>query len=102
MTGTPWKKPSSVVQAWGAVQLRTDSTGRRVKTGEQVTAILCGLYVKTNAWDRQFNRGRRAAPQKCAEYIQSEMIPGLRSIQESLMPDTATLIHPPQMSARLH
>lgn len=83
---------------WDELTMVSFNSLRLAITRQHTTmgALLCGLYVKTSAWDRQFNRGRRAAPQKCADYILSEMIPGLRSMRESLKP-RASIIHPPQL-----
>lgn len=85
---------------WDEISMVSFNTLRLAVSQQHTTmgALLCGLYVKTNAWDRQFNRGSRAAPQKCADYILSEMIPGLKSMRDSLKPK-ASIIHPPQMGA---
>lgn len=83
---------------WDEISMVSFNSLRQAVSQQHTTmgALLCGLYVKTNAWDRQFNRGRRAAPQKCADYILSEMIPGLKSMRESLK-GKASIIHPPQL-----
>jgi len=86
---------------WDEISM-TSFNSLRLAVSQQHTimgALLCGLYVKTNAWDRQFNRGSRAAPQKCADYILAEMIPGLKSMRETVKPQ-ASIIHPPQMNIR--
>lgn len=85
---------------WDEISMVSFNSLRLAVSQQHTTmgALLCGLYVKTDAWDQQFNRGRRAAPQKCADYILSEMIPGLKSMQESLK-IRASIIHPPRLGS---
>jgi hypothetical protein len=51
-----------------------------------VGGLLCGLFVKTNAWRARF-AGKRAQPTIGAEFIRTEMIPGLQTMRESLRPE---------------
>jgi hypothetical protein len=61
-----------------------------------VAGLLCGLYVKTNAWESRF-RDKRTQPIKAAEFIRTEMIPGLKSMREGLRPPKPPKGPPPQL-----
>ena len=63
-----------------------------------IGAWLCGLYVTNDAWQQQF-AGKNANPDKCAEFIQAEIIPGLSAAKRATMPKMARIEHPPVLNA---
>ena len=48
---------------------------------ETIGGVLCGLTVKLNAWETRFP-SQGGSPYKRAEFVQSEMAPGLEKLQK--------------------
>ena len=85
---------------WRDIQMASFHAMREVITEQHVLigAWLCGLYVTNEAWQQQFN-GKRASPDKCAEFIQAEIIPGLSAAKQATLPKPAGREPPPLIIA---
>jgi hypothetical protein len=69
---------------WQELSMGSFHTMRDMITDQHVVVggSLCGLYVTNDAWLQQFH-GKRASPDKCAEFIHAEMIPGLSATRRA-------------------
>jgi hypothetical protein len=85
---------------WGDIRMESFKAMRNLITDQHVVigAWLCGLYVTNAAWQQQF-AGKRANPDKCAEFIQAEIIPGLSAAKRATLPKMARIEHPPVINA---
>src|SRR5258708_178515 len=73
---------------WEGISMESFRSMRDMITEQHVIVggSLCGLHVTVDAWQQKFN-GKNASPDKCAEFIHAEMIPGLTALKRPAPPE---------------